>query len=260
MTMLTSFRPSFYVLLSIFMLIFSLNAHAGWRDLLKELTGGEDDSTAMVKKVAGGLSESDMVEGLKQALSKGTSSAVALLGKKDGFLANPEVKIPMPKSLKKVEKGLRKIGKDELADEFVETMNRAAEKAVPEAASIFADSVKEMSISDAKEILQGEDDAATQYFRLHSADKLKGKFLPIVKEATSQTGVTSSYKKLTDKLGMLSSFIDTDKLDLDEYVANKAMDGLFLVVAAEEKKIRENPIERTTDLLKKVFSGTGLGQ
>jgi uncharacterized protein DUF4197 len=258
--MLTRFKPRFYVLLSIFILFFSINAQAGWRDFLKVFSDEDEGTEEVVKKVTAGLSESDIVDGLKEALTKGTRTAVSLLGKEDGFLANPQVKIPMPKSLKKVEKGLRKIGQDKVADNFVETMNRAAEKAVPEAASIFADSVREMSISDAKEILQGEVDAATQYFRLHSGEKFKGKFLPIVKDATNKVGVTSSYKKLTDKLGFLSSYMDTDKLDLDEYVTNKAMDGLFLMVAAEEKKIRENPIERTTDLLKKVFSSTGLGQ
>ena len=258
--MLARFKPHFYVLFSLTFLLFSISAQAGWRDLLKVFSDEDEGTEEVVKKVTAGLSESDIVDGLKQALTKGTRNAVSLLGKEDGFLANPQVKIPMPESLKKVEKGLRKIGQDEVADNFVETMNRAAEKAVPEAASIFADSVREMSISDAKEILQGDDDAATQYFRSHSGEKLKGKFLPIVKDATNSVGVTSSYKKLTDKLGFLSSYMDTDKLDLDDYVTNKAMDGLFLMVAAEEKKIRENPVERTTELLKKVFGSTGLGQ
>jgi hypothetical protein len=242
------------------MLFFSVNAHAGWRDLLKVFTDDDEGSEEVVEKIAGGLSESDIVAGLKEALTRGTKSAVSLLGQEDGFLANPQVKIPMPNSLKKVEKGLRKVGQDKVADNFVESMNRAAEKAVPVAATIFADSVRDMSISDAREILQGEDDAATQYFRQHSGEKLKGKFAPIVKQATNEVGVTSHYKKLTDKLGFLSSYMDTDKLDLDEYVTNKAMDGLFLMVAAEEKKIRENPLERSTDLLKKVFSSTGLGK
>ncbi len=254
------FRPRFYVLLTVFAVFFSINAHAGWRDLLKVFSGEDDESAEVAREVLGGLSESDIVDGLKEALTKGTRTAVSMLGKEDGFLANSQVKIPMPKSLQKVEKGLRKIGQNKLADNFVETMNRAAEKAVPEAASIFADSVREMSITDAKEILQGEDDAATQYFRKNSGDKLKEKFLPIVKEATSQTGVTSKYKNMTRNLGMLSNFIDTDSLDLDEYITNKAMDGLFTMVAAEEKKIRENPLERTSDLLKKVFSSTGLGK
>lgn len=259
MDMLTRSRRCFHVLVALFLVIFSLHAHAGWRDLLK-VFDKDEKSTELAKDAIGGLSESDIVNGLKEALTKGTRSAVSMLGKQDGFLANPTVKIPMPESLRKVEKGLRKIGQDKMADNFVETMNRAAEKAVPEAASIFADSVKDMSIADARDILQGEDDAATQYFRKNSGEKLKEKFLPIVKQATSQVGVTSKYKKMTDKLGMLSSFIDTDSLDLDDYVTDKAMDGLFTMVAAEEKKIRENPIARTTDLLKKVFSSSGLGK
>jgi hypothetical protein len=260
MDMLTKSRQSFYTLLCVCFLVFSVNAHAGWRDIFNVFNKKDDQSTEAVSEALAGLSDSDIVGGLKEALSKGTRTAVSMLGKEDGFLANPAVKIPMPDSLKKIEKGLRKFGKGKIADNFVETMNHAAEKAVPEAASIFADSVKEMSISDAREILQGGDDAATQYFRKNSGEKLKAKFLPIVKVATNEVGITSKYKKMTDKLGVLSNYIDTDSLDVDEYVTDKAMDGLFLMVAAEEKKIRENPIERTTDLLRKVFSSTGLGK
>jgi Protein of unknown function (DUF4197) len=257
MDMLSRSCRCLQIFLAVIFMLFSLNVYAGWRDFL-DVFDKDEESVESTKDVLAGLSENDIVNGLKQALSKGTRSAVAMLGQEDGFLANPQVKIPMPESLKKVEKGLRKIGKDKLADNFIETMNRAAEKAVPEATSIFADTVKTMSIVDAKEILQGEDDAATQYFRENSGDKIKEKFLPIVKEATSQVGVTSSYKKMTDKLGFLSGYVDTSSLDLDDYVTNKAMDGLFTMVAAEEKKIRENPLERTTDLLKKVFSTAGL--
>ena len=162
----------------------------------------------------------------------------------------------MPDSLRKVEKGLRKIGQDKVVDDFVETMNRAAEQAVPEAASIFADTVRDMSINDARQILQGADDAATQYFRRHSEASLKEKFRPIVSAATNDTGVTSSYKKLTDKIGVLGKYVDREKLDLDEYITRKAMDGLFTVVAAEEKKIRADPLQRSTELLKKVFGSS----
>jgi uncharacterized protein DUF4197 len=139
-------------------------------------------------------------------------------------------------------------------------MNRAAEKAVPDAASIFADTVKKMSIADARKILQRGDNAATLYFRKHSGEQLKQLFLPIVKNATNATGVTSSYKKMVKKMGFLSSYIDTSKLDLDDYVTEKTMDGLFLMIALEEKKIRENPVQRGTDLLKKVFAGMEAGK
>jgi len=153
-----------------------------------------------------------------------------------------------------VEDGLRKIGQDKYADEFVLTMNRAAEQAVPEAAEIFGSAIRNMSIEDARGILNGQDDAATKYFRRTSGEKLVNRFLPIVKKSTEQIGVTSNYKQMVDKLGFMSRFIDTESLDVDRYITNKAIDGLFLMVAREEKLIRENPAARTTDLLKKVFS------
>ncbi len=250
---------SIKVFLAACMLLFSMNAHAAWRDFLNVFSEDEK-STELTKEVMTGLSQTDIVDGLKEALTKGTRAAVAMLGKKDGFLANTKVKIPMPESLRKIDKGLRKMGQDKVADNFVETMNRAAENAVPQAAAIFSDAVKNMSIADAKEILQGDDDAATRYFRQNSSEQLREKFLPVVKQATSRAGVTSSYKKLTDKLGFLSNMVDTRSLDLDEYVTDKAMDGLFIMVAEEEKKIRENPLARTSELLKKVFGSTGSDQ
>jgi D-ribose pyranose/furanose isomerase RbsD len=176
-----------YVLLMIFILSLSFNAHSGWRDFLKIFDSKDNESsevTSVAKEALGNLSESDLIRGLKEALTRGTHKAVSSLGREDGFLANSDVKIPIPKMLRKVEKGLRKIGEDKILDSFVTTMNRAAEKAVPEAPTIFADSVKEKSISDAKEILQG-DEAATQYLRLNSGDKLKEKLLPLVKTVTS---------------------------------------------------------------------------
>ena len=249
--MLTRYRLSFHILSFIFFSLITYSVHADWRDFLKDLTGEKSKPTTSFALSA--LSDSDVVAGLKEALEKGTQSAVSLLGRKDGFLSNPQVKIPMPESLQSVEKGLRKVGQDKYADQFVETMNRAAEQAVPEAVSIFSDSIKQMSIEDAKKILQGPDDAATQYFRKTSESALRERFQPIVDKSTDSVGVTASYKKLTGKLGMMSKFIDTNKLDLNSYVTDKALDGLFTMIAVEEKKIRENPVARTTDLLKKVF-------
>ncbi len=259
MDALNGVQRYFQIFIVLSIVFFNMDAHAGWRDIL-HVFDKDKKSAAQGAEPGSGLAETDIVNGLKEALTRGTRTAVAMLGKQDGFLANPQVKIPLPESLQKVEKGLSKIGQSKLADNFVETMNRAAEKAVPEAASIFADSVRNMSIADARNILQGEDDAATRYFRENSSDELKEKFLPIVKQATSQVGVTDSYKKLTDKLGFLSSYVDTSSLDLDNYVTDKAMAGLFTMVAAEEKKIRENPLARTSDLLKKVFSSVGSGK
>ena len=226
------------------------NVYAGWGDLLDYFS----DDSEITKSATSVLTNSEVVDGLKEALSKGTTSATASLGKKDGFFANKKVKIPMPNSLRAVEDGLRKIGQDKYADEFILTMNRAAELAVPEAAEIFGSAIRDMSIQDAKGILNGPDDAATKYFMRTSGEKLVNRFLPIVEKSTDRVGVTSNYKEMVEKLGFMSKLVYTESLDVDRYVTNKAVDGLFLMIAREEKLIRENPAARTTELLKKVFS------
>jgi len=207
--------------------------------------------------MASALSDEDVVRGLKDALSKGTQQAIASLGKDGGFLDNLEVKIPLPHELQQVEKLLRKTGQGKYADQFVATMNHAAEKAVPEAAAIFADALSQMSVADARSILNGANDAATQYFRKTSEARLKERFLPIVKAATNQVGVTAAYKQLMQKAGPAARFLSQGATDLDGYVDGKAVDGLFRMIADEEKRIREDPLARTTDLLKKVFGSSG---
>ncbi len=213
---------------------------------------------------AGDLTQGEMVKGLKEALGVGVEQAIARLGVDGGFLTNLAVRIPMPEKLRSVEKTLRAMRQDKLADEFVVTMNRAAERAVPEAAQVFTDALQRMSIDDAKSILTGGNDAATQFFRRTSSTNLFQRFLPIVKKATEQTGVVANYKKITEKASRPESFggfgriLDdvlggTASFDVDSYVTDKAMDGLFKMVAEEEKKIRENPRARGSQLLKKVF-------
>ena len=212
------------------------------------------------------LTEDQTAKALKEALAKGTERAVKQLGTNGGFLTNLNVKIPMPASLQKVDQTLRKLKQEALADEFVATMNRAAEKAVPVAATVFGDAIRQMTVADAKAILTGPQDAATQYFRRTSTNALQAQFLPIVKQATDAAGVTAAYKAMLAKAGPAASLaqtfgslfgksaaLDAASLDVDAYVAGKAMDGLFKVVAEEEKRIRENPAARTTDLLKQVF-------
>jgi hypothetical protein len=226
--------------------------------------GSQGNNTAPVVPAAvSALSQDQVVEGLKEALGKGVQQAVSRLGHDGGFLTNLDVKIPMPEKLRTVEKTLRAIHEDKLADEFVETMNHAAEQAVPEAAGVFGNAIKSMSVADAKAILTGTNNAATQYFRTATETNLFERFLPIVKKATDQTGVTSTYKRLMEKVdggnsfGGLGSFsrslLGPEAVDVDGYVTNKALDGLFKMVADEEKRIRENPVARTTDLLQKVF-------
>ncbi len=191
--------------------------------------------------------------GLKEALAKGTEQAVRKLGTTNGFLTNTIVKISMPAEMKQVEATLRRLKQGHLADEFISTMNRAAEKAVPLAAPVFAEAVKQMTIADAKAILNGPKDAATQYFSRTTRETLLKQFQPMVKQATDQVGLTASYKQLTDRAKVLSPFMKTQALDLDTYVTGEALDGLFAVVAQEEEKMRQDPTARTTDLLKKVF-------
>jgi hypothetical protein len=210
------------------------------------------------------LSQDQMVQGLQDALGKGLQQAIASLGHDGGFLTNLNVKIPMPEKVQKVEAALRTMKQDKLADDFVATMNHAAEQAVPQAGSVFADALKQMTIEDARSILSGPNDAATQYFQRTTQTNLYARFYPIVQKATEKTGVTAAYKNLMEKanvtqsLGSLGSalggaLLDKDSLDLDAYVTNKAMDGLFKMVAQEEKQIRQNPVARTTDMLQKVF-------
>jgi len=212
-----------------------------------------DDDLAQLTEAAG-LSQEQIARGLKEALGKGVQSAVENLGKPDGFLKNVKVKIPMPEHLATVEKGLRAIGRDEMADQFVEGMNRAAERAVPEAAGVFGDAISRMSIDDAKAILNGGDQSATEYLKRTSTDSLKSRFRPIVEEAIGKVGVTKRYQDMVDKAGFAGRLIDLDKLDLSNYVTDKALDGIFLMVGEEERKIRENPAARTTELLKQVFA------
>jgi len=239
----------------------ALPAHAGdLLGLLKPKPGSEPTPTATSS--LSGLSQDQMVGGLKEALGKGVQQAIASLGKTDGFLADVNVKIPMPENLQKVERTLRRLRQDKLADEFVTTMNRAAEQAVPEAAAVLGDSVRQMSITDAKSIVTGTNNAATQYFRRTSETNLHTRFLPIVKTATEKAGVTSAYKRMTDKAGggfggLGASVLGKPAPDLDDYVTRKALDGLFVKIAEQEKQIRENPVARTTDLLQKVFGAAG---
>ncbi len=228
-------------------------ANAAWDDFLKDIFSG-DSGADNSGSVISGLSNTDVINGLKEALSVSTKKAISTLGTSDGFFANPKVKIPMPENLQTVESALRKLKQDKIADEFVLTMNRAAEQAVPETAAIFSEAIKQMSFDDAKDILNGPDNSATEYFRKTSGAKLVEKILPIVKTATAKTGVTSNYKSLFDNLGFMKNLIDVESMDIDRYITNKTVDGLFWKLAAEEKLIRTDPLARTTDILKKIFT------
>jgi hypothetical protein len=198
------------------------------------------------------LSNKDAGGGLREALTQGAGKAVALLGRTDGFLGNPKVKIPLPESMQQVEGLMRGLGMGRQADELITAMNRAAEAAVPEAKALLVNAVKQMSVEDAKAILAGGDDAATQYFRGKTAAPLGEKFQPIVKKAIGKVKLAETYEKFAKK-GARFGLVKEQDAHLENYVTRKALDGLYLMIAEEEKAIRENPVGAAGSLAKKVF-------
>lgn len=207
--------------------------------------------------VAGSVSESDAAAGIREALAQSTRNAVERLGRTDGFLADELVRIAIPKSLHKVAKLARRFGAGDSVDALELAMNRAAEQAVPAAADIFADAIRQMRVQDAIAIVRGGEDAGTQYFRRVSEQRLYDAFLPIVRKATAQNQVTQKYKALASgKAGALAlQLVAGEAVDLDAYITQKALDGVFHYVAAEERAIRRDPLQRSSALLKKVFGG-----
>ena len=202
--------------------------------------------------LSGELSESKIIEGLKEALQIGTDNAVKVVSQVDGYYKNPNIKILLPDTVKKVEKALRLVGYGSQVDAFELSMNRAAEQATPKAKELFWDTIKQMSFTDANKILNGKDNEATLYFKEKTRDRLNETFKPIVHTSMSQTGVTRSYQSLETKVRSIP-FTDMLSFDLDQYVTDRALDGLFFMLAEEERKIRTDPAARVTDLLKSVF-------
>lgn len=198
------------------------------------------------------ISSKDAVAALKAALDKGARQAVSSLGRADGFFGNPRVKIPLPDSLRRAEEWMRRLGMGSYADELVLAMNRAAESAVPEARPLLLGAIKRMTVEDAKEILTGGDTAGTAYFRRATEAQLRVKFLPIVSKATASVRLAEKYDKYADKaarFGLLSK----EDANLNLYVTQKALDGLFLVIADEEKTIRHDPVGSASSIIRKVF-------
>jgi hypothetical protein len=204
----------------------------------------------------GDLSNTEASNGLKEALIQGAGKAVGKLGAVDGFLGNPQVKIPLPDSLKKAEKAMRMFGMGKQADELVLKMNRAAEAAVPEAKALLIDSVKKMSVQDAKNVLSGGDDAATQYFKKTTSGPMAEKFLPIVKKATENVQLAQQYNKFAE-MGSQYGLVKKEQANLEQYVTQKTLDGVYLMMAQEEKAIRKDPMGQASSLLKKVFGAVG---
>jgi hypothetical protein len=206
----------------------------------------------------GSLTQSDAAGGIKEALAKGVETAINQLGKPDGYFKDQAVKILVPKKVRKVADLARQLGAGSQVEAFELSMNRAAEKAVPSAANVLGDAVRGMTMDDAIGLVRGGDTAATDFFKRTSEEKLYNAFLPIVSKQTAATGVTQRYKSLTgsvsnNALGSTLLGSSTKAGDLDGYVTDKAIDGLFAVIAQQEQDIRSNPAARTTGLLKKVF-------
>lgn len=224
------------------------DVHAGWQDLVDKV---KDRVNSTGK---GRVTSGEVVEGLKEALRVGSKKSIDVLGKQDGFYKENAVKIPMPDKLKEVDRLLRKVGQKKLADRFVKTMNRAAEQSAKSTFKIFASAIKQMTLKDAMDIYKGRDDEATRYFRKTKGGELQKTIHPIVKKATRNTGVTSNYKKISKKVSQLHPSLAKSMPDIDSYVTEKTIDGIFFKIAKEEAAIRKNPAARTTEILKKVFA------
>jgi hypothetical protein len=199
-----------------------------------------------------GLSDAQVASGLKQALQVGTDNAVKATGRSDGYFRNQAIKILMPQELQTFESGLRLVGYGPQVDELILSMNRAAERAAPHAKRIFWDAITKMSFADARNILNGGDTAATEYFKDKTTDELTTAFRPVVGQAMNEVGVTRQYRELVGRTQAIP-FVTRETFDIDEHVVRKALDGLFYVVGQEERKIRTDPAARVTDLLKEVF-------
>jgi len=198
------------------------------------------------------ITNADASSGLKQALHDGSVAAVAKLGVENGFFANPQVKIPLPPALKKVEGALRLAGMKKQADDLVLSMNRAAEQAVPEAKQLLADSVSKMTLQDAKGILSGGQTSVTDYFRRTTSAQLTQRFLPIVKKSTERVGLAQQYNSLAGQ-GVALGLVKKDQSTVEGYVTQKALDGLYFMIGEQEKAFRANPLGATSDIVRKVF-------
>jgi hypothetical protein len=202
------------------------------------------------------ISNRDAINGLKETLIRGSHAAVARLGVENGFFGNDRVKIPLPPSLRKLEAVIRSIGMSPHADELVLRMNRAAEAAVPEAKTLLVDAVKKMSMQDAKDILTGGEDAATQYFKRTTSEALAKRFQPIVKKAMQKVKLAEKYDEIAAS-GAKLGLVKEEDAQLEDYVTRKALDGLFVVIAEEEKKVRQDPAGAASAILRKVFGAIG---
>ena len=240
------------------------SAFSGWQDWAKEADSavksvtGKSATSTISSSASSTLSNDEIAKGLKEALDVGVKKSIDMLGTQNGFLNDQSVKILMPESMQQVEKALRSFGQEKMADEFVTSMNRAAEKAVPQVSNVFVDAISKMSLDDAQTILAGSDTAATDYFKKNTSEELTHLIKPYVNDAMNQAQVTQYYKAMSgqvkkyDSFGLMDQYLGS-AADIDKYVTDKTMEGLFTKIAAEETLIRQNPAARSSELLKDVF-------
>ncbi|MBT9611963.1 MAG: DUF4197 domain-containing protein [Burkholderiales bacterium] len=226
---------------------------ASWAFNLGDVLKGVGEATSNKSSApASNLSDQDVTRGLKDALVEGAGKAVSSLGRTDGFLQNDKVRIPLPESLQNVESVMKALGQGKRIEEFKTSLNRAAEAAVPEAKTLLVDAIKKMSVADAKAVLTGGEDAATKYFRQATETKLHERFLPIVGKTVNRYKLTDQYNRVAgtaSKAGLLNK----EQANMSEYVTGKALDGLFFMIAEEEKAIRKDPLGRSSEYVRKVF-------
>jgi hypothetical protein len=213
---------------------------------------GVGAAPAQAASLLGSLSDGDAASGIRVALERGAESAVGLLGKTDGFLGNPKVKIPLPGALKKAAKLLKATGQGASVDELITAMNRAAEAAVPQAKELLLGAVKTMSVDDGRKILTGGDRSVTDFFSAKTREPLGVKFLPIVTQATEKVDLANKYNAVAGQAAGMG-LLDKKDANVQQYVTAKALDGLYFMIGEEEKKIRKDPVGTGSDILKKVF-------
>jgi hypothetical protein len=211
-----------------------------------------DDAMKIINQGTGGLTETDAVNGIKEALVKGTGESVGLVSKLNGYFSNPEIKIPFPPEAREIESKLRAIGMGSQVDEVILSLNRAAEDAANSAGPIFVSAIKKMTVSDAIQIVKGQNDAATRYLAKTTTPELKAAFSPVIKASLDKVNATRLWEDLIKTYNQIP-FVKKQNPNLTEYVTDKAISGLFVMIAKEELKIRQNPAARTSELLKKVF-------
>jgi hypothetical protein len=234
---------------------YASTATADWRSLLKEATTVGTDllSDQVASSNAASLDNNTLISGLKQALDIGTRNAIENVGQPGGYMANDLIRIPLPPALDKVSSLMRQVGLSAQADQFEQSINRAAEKAALQAKEILLSAIQNMSIDDATKVLNGSDNAATEYFKTQTSAQLTQLFKPTIQSSLNNAGSTKYYNDLSQKIAAVPIVGQQVNVDLPDYVTQQALEGLFAVIALEEKKIRENPAARTTELLKKVF-------